>query len=44
MLAVRHKDYDLRLLVREEECVEVQEAVLSRDLSIKLLNLLRDGG
>ena len=43
LLAVGHKDYDLRLLVREEEGVEVQEAVLGWDLSIKLLNLLRDG-
>ena len=43
LLAVGHKDYDLGLLVREEEGVEVQEAVLRWDLSIKLLNLLRDG-
>jgi len=43
LLAVGNKDYDLGLLVREEECVEVQEAVLGGNLSIKLLNLLRDG-
>lgn len=43
LLAVGHKDYDLGLLVREEEGVEVQEAVLGWDLSIKLLNLLRYG-
>lgn len=43
LLAVGHKDYDLGLLVSEEEGVEVQEAILGGDLSIKLLNLLRDG-